>query len=243
MDPETTAMLKSQAESPGAGYFGIADLTQTRDFIEGQGGRTIAGYPIAVTVGIDLPDPIVELLPVTDTRMGALLYRHHAYDVVNRELDSIALHLSNTLGQKGYRALPVAASLRTEEEGICGPISHKLAAHLAGIGWIGRNCLLVTPEHGPGVRFVTVLTDAPLAPAGNPMENRCGTCRECVESCPVQAFSGRAFDKDEPREARFDAAACDRYLGSRRSESGTAVCGMCLWVCPHGKTGLLEGGA
>ena len=176
------------------------------------------------------------MLPATDTDAGALLYHHHAYEVVNRELDRIALHLSTALRQKGYRALPIAASLRTNQAGICGPFSHKLAAHLAGIGWIGRSCLLVTPGHGPRVRFVTVLTDAPLVPTGVPMENRCGTCNACMESCPLKAFSGREFNENEPREDRFDAAACDRYLAGRRSESGVAVCGMCLWVCPYGRS-------
>jgi epoxyqueuosine reductase len=235
MDQEFSTLLKSRVESLGAGYFGIADMTPAREFIKALGGETIAGFPRAVTMGIVLPDPIVELLPVTDNPMGALLYHHHAYDVVNRELDRIALHLSDVLQQRGYRAMPIPASLRTNESRICGPISHKLVANLAGIGWIGRSCLLVTSEHGPRVRFVTVLTDAPLRPTGKPMENRCNTCMACVETCPAQAFSGRAFDKDEPREARFDAAACERYLESRRTESGVAVCGMCLWVCPHGR--------
>ena len=235
MDPETSALLKSRAEYLGASYFGIADFIPVRDFIMAQGGPAIAGYPVAVSAGIDLPDALVEMLPATDTVAGALLYHHHAYEVVNRELDRIALHLAGALIRKGYRALPIAASLRTDQAGICGPFSHKLAAHLAGIGWIGRNCLLVTPGHGPRVRFVTVLTDAPLAPAGVPMENRCGTCMACVESCPVHAFSGREFNEEEPREDRFNAALCDRYLTGRRSGSGVAVCGMCLWACPHGR--------
>jgi len=236
MDQELCALLKSRAESLGAGYFGIADLTLAKDAIAAQGGETIAGFPEAVTVGIDLPDPLVEMVPEAGTSAGALLYHHHAYDVVNRELDSIALHLSDMLQRRGYRALPIAASLRTDKAGICGPISHKLVAGLAGLGWIGRSCLLVTPGHGPRVRFVTVLTDAPLKPTGTPVDSRCGSCMACVETCPARAFTGRAFDRTEPREARFDAAACERYLESRRSESGVAVCGMCLWVCPHGRT-------
>jgi NAD-dependent dihydropyrimidine dehydrogenase PreA subunit len=46
------------------------------------------------------------------------------------------------------------------------------------------------------------------------------------------------FSPDEPRELRFDAAACDRYFKEMEKEKGVAVCGLCLWVCPHGrKTG------
>ena len=241
MDTETSIVLKSRAESLGAGYFGIADLVPARDFIMAQGGAAIAEYPVAVTAGIDLPDALVNMLPATNTGPGAVLYHHHAYEVVNRELDRIALHLSITLREEGYGALPVAASLRTDSGKICGSFSHKLAAHLAGTGWIGRSCLLVTPGHGPRVRFVTVLTDAPLVPTGTPMENRCGDCRACVEACPVQAFTGRLFDRHEPREARFNAASCDRFLGRRRAESGVAVCGMCLWICPYGRASPEKG--
>ena len=91
-----------------------------------------------------------------------------------------------------------------------GLFSHKLAAHLAGLGWIGKSCLLVTLEVGPRVRWASVLTDASLM-AGEPLEERCGECRGCVEVCPVGAFSGRSFFSDEPRAARFDVFKCRYY--------------------------------
>lgn len=91
-----------------------------------------------------------------------------------------------------------------------GLFSHKLAAHLAGLGWIGKSCLPVTPEAGPRVRWASVLTDAPLA-AGEQLEERCGECEACVEVCPAGAFSGRSFFSDEPRAARFDAFKCRYY--------------------------------
>jgi epoxyqueuosine reductase len=154
---------------------------------------------------------------------------------VNTALDQIALQVANALQRRGYRALPIGASKRTDDARISGPISHKLAAHLAGLGWIGKNCLLVTPDHGPRVRWVTVLTDAPLAPTGSAMESRCGNCQECVKACPVQAFTGMPFDRDEPREARYDAAACEHHFQDEETRIGVAVCGMCLWACPFGR--------
>ena len=109
-----------------------------------------------------------------------------------------------------------------------------MAAHLAGLGWIGKSCLLVTPEAGPRVRWTTVLTDAPLK-AGTPMEMRCGDCHECVDICPVKAFTGRNFIESEPREARYDARRCEKYLKGLEASTGYGVCGMCLYICPHGK--------
>jgi epoxyqueuosine reductase len=113
--------------------------------------------------------------------------------------------------------------------------SHKLGAHLAGHGWIGKSCLLVTKEHGPRVRFVSVLTDAPLTPNGGPMGQRCGDCTECVDICPVQAFAGKNFREDEPREKRYDARRCCDYFAAMKAEGKLKVCGMCLYVCPYGR--------
>jgi epoxyqueuosine reductase QueG len=173
-------------------------------------------------------------LPEKDTA-AAILYRHASYDIVNSALDQIALRVANMLRRYGFSAFPIPASKRTDDEHICGVFSQKCAAHLAGLGWIGKSCLLVTPDHGPRVRWVTVLTDAPLLPTGSPMEQRCGTCKACVDVCPQHAFTGELFSPSEPREARFDAAACDRYFREIEKERGVAVCGLCLYVCPYGR--------
>lgn len=226
--------LKTLALSLDADYYGAADLAPARQFIREQGGDVVSRYPRAVVMGMVLPDSMVDLLPARD-KAGAILYRHSAYDVVNLALDQIALRVANFLRREGFDAFPVPASKRTSDEKISGIFSQKLAANLAGLGWIGKSCLLVTPEHGPRVRWVTVLTDAPLAPTGSPMESQCGDCRACVDICPQDAFTGRPFDPDEPREARFDAAACDRYFREMEKEKGVAVCGLCLYVCPHGR--------
>jgi epoxyqueuosine reductase len=223
------------AKSLGADFLGVADLSAARDFIEWQGGKRMTGYPRAVVVGIRLLDTLVDLLPEHEDPAVAGLYRHQTYDVVNQTLDQIALRVANTIQGGGYRAFPVPASKRASDEKIAGIFSQKLAAHLAGLGWIGKSCLLITPDHGPRVRWVTILTDAPLQPTGTPMEPRCGKCTACVDICPVHAFTGRTFVPGEPREARFDAAACDRYFKEMENAGRPAACGMCVYICPHGR--------
>jgi epoxyqueuosine reductase len=235
MDLDTD--LRTLALSLGADYFGVADLSSAHVFILARGGERVARYKGAVTIGMRLQDSLVDLL-LDDDKAAAILYKHNSYDVVNLALDQMALRVANTLQRNGFDAFPIPASKRTDDEHISGIFSQKLAAHLAGLGWIGKRCLLVTQDHGPRVRWVTVLTDAPLNPTGSPMEPRCGSCTACLDICPVQAFTGRPFTPDEPREARFDAAACDRYFKEMEREKSVAVCGLCLWVCPHGrKTG------
>ena len=227
--------LKSCALSRGADYFGIADLAPAHAFILAQGGEQIARYPRAVSVGIALLDPLVDLLPDREDFAAAMLYRHNSYDVVNLTLDQIALAAANTLQRAGSGHFPCRpqngpATKRSQGQ---FPINWpRISPALAGSAKVS---LLVTPDHGPRVRWVTVLTDAPLEPTGSPMEQRCGKCTQCTDVCPEKAITGRAFREDEPREARFDAAACDRYFRGLEKARGIGVCGMCLYICPYGR--------
>jgi epoxyqueuosine reductase len=233
---QLSSLIEKQAEDLGTDFFGIADLSTAHQFILEQGGPVIAEYPKAISVGITLLDSIVDQLPKRAEKAIAIEYRHYGYDVVNNKLDFIALHLSNLLQRQGYRAFPIPASKRVDDERICAAFSHKLAAHLAGLGWIGKSCLLITPQAGPRVRWATVLTDAPLEPTGYPLEERCGECLECVEICPIGAFTDRSFNKDETREKRYDARKCESYHKDLEKTMGVGLCGMCLYVCPYGRT-------
>jgi len=226
--------LHQLAGAQGADFFGAADLTPARAAILEQGGPMVAVFPRAVSVGVALMHAIVDQLPQRAERAVAVTYRAHAYDIVNARLDQITSRLSSALQAAGYRALPVPASSRVDETRQAGLFSNKMAAHLAGLGWIGKSCMLVTPSNGPRVRWASILTDAPLL-VGRPMAPQCGDCHECVDACPVHAFTGRPFNPEEPRSARMDAAKCDAYLRHLTETRGLPVCGMCLYACPHGQ--------
>jgi epoxyqueuosine reductase QueG len=228
------ARIKNLAESWGADFIGVADLSPARDAILEQGGAMVAEYPRAVSIGIALIDSIVDQLPQRTERAVAINYRHHCYDVINQRLDLIVSRLSSVLQGEGYRTLPVPASKVVNDVKLCADFSHKMAAHLAGLGWIGKSCLLINPKAGSRVRWATVLTDAPLNVTGEPLEEQCGTCEKCVEICPVNAFTGQPFRKNESREVRFDASRCDCYFAKMEEQDELAVCGLCLYVCPVG---------
>lgn len=220
----------------GADYFGVANLAPARDAIISQGGAVIAEYPRAISVGIGLPHPIVDQLSLRPDRAVAVSYKSHCYDIINARLDQITSRLASVLQRWRHAAYPVAASKRVDDDRICAVFSHKLAANLAGLGWIGKNCLLITPDMGPRVRWATVLTDAPLEATGRPMPESCGDCSECVDICPTKAFTGQPFREGEPRATRFNAAKCDRNFARMKERNAeTAVCGLCLHACPYGK--------
>ncbi|HEY3316692.1 MAG TPA: 4Fe-4S double cluster binding domain-containing protein [Bacillota bacterium] len=85
--------------------------------------------------------------------------------------------------------------------------------------------LVITPDHGPRVRFATVLTDAPLT-AGKPRPEGCGSCDACIKACPAGAFTGRSFDPGEERGRRKDSWGV--------KENGN-LCGICVLTCPYGR--------
>jgi epoxyqueuosine reductase len=232
---ELEESLRRIAKEEGADYFGIADLSSAKEAIVVQGGEWLRPYDRALVVGMRMFDDLVDKLPEHDDAV-AIDYRHHCYEVLNLRLDQLTSLLASEVQMHGHSVVPVPASKRYDSDRICAMFSHKMAAHLAGLGWIGKSCMLITPEHGPRVRWASVLTSAPLHPTGSAMAPKCGDCHECVDACPVQAFTGRGFVASEPREARFDARRCEAYFDGLEATGVPGVCGMCVAVCPRGRT-------
>jgi epoxyqueuosine reductase len=221
-----TQQLEKFSLDRGADLFGIADLSTARDFLARCGSPEMTQFPHAVSLGMRLNDAIVDKHSPHEPKKQSL-YWHHVYDVVTQNLDFLAYDVSRWLMARGFKSLPVPASTPYDFEKLEGIFSHKLAAHLSGLGWIGKSCLLLTEQFGPRVRFVSVLTDAPLE-KGSPLEQPCGKCHVCIDACPVSAFTGVEFRTEEGREARFDVFKCSEY---RREHP----CGLCVSSCPKGK--------
>ena len=103
-------------------------------------------------------------------------------------------------------------------------VSHKIIGRLAGLGWIGRNNLLVNPQLGSRHRLVTILTDMPLEP-DEVLDRDCGACLACLETCPAQAIKENKED--------FDHWACFDKLKEFRRQGvvGQHICGVCVKAC------------
>jgi epoxyqueuosine reductase len=218
--------LKRLSKKEGADLFGVADLSVARDFIVQQGGELMGSFPRAVSLGMRISDTVLETHSPEEPHAMSL-YAQHIYDVVSPALNVVATRLAQHLERSGYRALPVPATKLYTPETLRSRFSHKLPAHLSGLGWIGKSCLLINPQYGPRVRWVSILTDAPLT-ADAPLDKGCGTCRICAETCPSGAFTGKEFSPSDPVEARFDRRKCHDYRV-------THPCGMCVLCCPVGK--------
>ncbi len=221
--------LKRIATDNGADYFGVADIEPFQKNFEQTWALPVKGLQYGIAVGIVLNHWIVDRLCAAPDATIAKLYWHNCYTVVNNQLDWIVTHLASNIQSMGYQAVPVPATLKNDDDMLLGPFTHKAVARMAGLGWIGKSCLLVSPDAGPRVRWAVVITDAPLRPTGEPVESSCGSCDVCVQTCPVQAFTGRQFCEDEPVALRYDVRKCQSYLKK------VSVCGLCLASCPYGR--------
>ncbi len=211
--------LKSFCLSNGASLFGAADVRELRGTFRYLPGEILKRLDFAISLGFRLSNSIIEGIVDKPTR----IYFHH-YKQVNYFLDRLALKITAYVQEQGWEALPIPASQVVNREKQEGHVSHKAIAAAAGLGWIGRNNLLVNPEFGSRVRYVTVLTDFPLA-VDKPLDRDCGQCRRCLDCCPAGAI------KESPGD--FDHLACFKQLDSfrRTCSIGHHICGVCVKAC------------
>jgi len=120
--------------------------------------------------------------------------------------------------------------------------NHKMAATSSGIGWVGKNGLLVSPEHGPRLTLATVLTDATLVPDQPIERSLCGECTLCRDLCPSGAITGAEWSRRDPFVELVRLGACRSHKAGGRPTAGKPNCGLCITVCPYGRThGVMPG--
>ena len=163
------------------------------------------------------------------------------YTRVNNRINEVADRLAAKIRSKGFQALALAASVRSDPVNIKGDFPHKTAATRAGLGWIGRHCQLITRKFGSWVRLGTVFTDMQLAYAAPVERSFCGTCTNCVETCPAGALQGNAWIAGMPREKILDVRSCDRWKKENYYQFHKGHnCGICSAVCPYGLKRLAD---
>jgi epoxyqueuosine reductase len=141
---------------------------------------------------------------------------HDAYEALREKLDALGRRIGGS-----YRVL-VDANQHVDREG----------AVRAGIGFYGKNTMLITRTHGSWVVLGTLVTDVAIEPTP-PLELDCGECRLCIDACPTGAL-------DEP--GTLDATRCLSYWTQApapipeeyRAPLGAMVygCDVCQDVCP-----------
>jgi epoxyqueuosine reductase QueG len=204
------------AHTGGAVLFGVADISGIEDR---SGEVPLTGLSTGISFGYRLCDSVLEGIVDHPTRT----YQYH-YRQVNILLDQIGLRIAGYIQESGHRVFPVPSSQIVDWGNLTGHVSHKAVARLAGLGWIGRNNLVVNPEYGSRVRYASVLTDLVL-PCDRPVEAGCGACRRCIEACP-----GGAIGEDL---SQFDLDKCIETIDrvKKPANIGSRICGICVRAC------------
>lgn len=131
-----------------------------------------------------------------------------------------------------YYIPPVA---QQNEEDLLAVFSFKYAAVNAGLGWIGKNDVLITEKYGPRVRLSAVLVDYPFETGRKITESRCGSCNRCVDICPHKALKGLNWDINALRNNLIDYHLCNQKRSAYIEKHGRKnACGLCMVVCPFG---------
>lgn len=219
----------------GIELFGVADLSGLGCVKDDNGVdfRTAISFAVPMNPGV-----------MAGIKNGPNQLYAEEYARVNALIYTISDSLAGRLNSLGFQAKALPASDRTDRVNLKGDFPHKTAATRAGLGWIGRNCQLITKQLGPWLRLGTVffntsedsqefevgdLCDEPVT------RHFCGDCQECVDACPADALVGNAWHPGLAREELLDVQKCDDWKKENYYQFHKGHnCGICAAVCPFG---------
>jgi len=216
---ENNSTIEALCRHWGCSLFGVANLRVFPKEESLLSSGIFDQHPFAISIGYHLSDAILDDL---EDRPTPLYFQH--YQRVNILLDTVGLILTNAIQDLGYQAVAIPASQLLDWTTQRGHLSHKHVAQAAGIGWIGRNNLLVNERYGARIRLLTVLTNLPLR-IGSPSLQNCGSCHACMTVCPAGAIRERRED--------FDHIRCYEQLKvfSKTLRFSHHICGICVKAC------------
>lgn len=131
---------------------------------------------------------------------------------IEHKMEKLAVKLADSLQVEGYKT---AAKFKFAR------MPHKTVALRAGLGFIGKNNLLVNEQYGCALMFGKVLTKAPFETMSEiPKEPQCGDCSICVDKCPTDCLLGKTWNVTTTRDEIMVRKLC-------------IVCAKCIVWCPY----------
>ncbi|TNC86501.1 MAG: tRNA epoxyqueuosine(34) reductase QueG [Thalassolituus sp.] len=183
-----------------AGYHG--DMSYMEDHITERGpmralpDELLPGTLSVISLRMDYMAPGVEVAQHLADKNNAYISRYALgrdyHKLIRKRLTQLGKRIQGAIGELGFRAFVDSA-----------PILERAIAEQAGLGWIGKNTMLINRRAGSYFFLGEILTDLPLTPNAKLERDRCGRCTSCLEICPTQAFVGPHV---------LDARRCISYL-------------------------------
>lgn len=152
-----------------------------------------------------------------------------------KAVEKIEAQLVTALDRQGINYY-IPPLVQNNEEDLTAPFSFKYAAVNAGLGWIGKNDVVITEKYGPRVRLAAILIDGIFTYGDKVFHNKCpDSCRKCVDVCPYQALHDVKWDIDSLRSDIIDYRLCNEKRSLYIETHGRKnACGLCMVACPFG---------
>ena len=185
--------------------------------------------PIAIVFALPLTAEYVKMVFNIPDYVQARIADNYNFDddeysQTEHKAGEIADELAKFITGKGYKAISqsdtgLVADGVFDNETKESVLPHKTVALLGGLGWIGKNNLLITPEYGAAQCLGTVLTGAPL----KTLSPKCGNCITCVNICEEKVLKGKVWSRSVSRDEIVNIHRC-------------STCLKCLVHCPRTQT-------
>lgn len=212
------------------GYHGTMDYLANHEDLRFQPANLHQGTKRVISLSMAYLPESVETVKRLKTTEKAYIARYALgrdyHKLIRKRLTQLAKKIESAVGNHGYRAFVDSA-----------PVLERQIAEQAGMGWIGKNTLLLSPKAGSWFLLGEVFTNLPL-PVDQPTAQRhCGSCSACLDKCPTNAFVAPWV---------LDASKCISYLTIEydgiipeelRAKMGNRIfgCDDCQLVCPWTK--------
>lgn len=207
--------IKLKLKNEGADFIHFVDISQLHP-------KQNKGFPSAILFGIVLSKDYLKEVTATpdfvEQKKKNNTIKFDEFHLTELKTDQIADQLERYLISEGFNAFSqsednLANTGNYNEANKTTLLPHKTIAGMAGLGWIGKHNLLVTPEYGSAISMCTVLCNAPLETKLHGIsKSKCGDCTICIDICKPNALKGTIWETGISRDKIVDVFSCKPCL-------------------------------